>query len=69
MAVVQLHEGTPDPERSRKIIEEQCQELLEERGRPVAVVIVDEIPLTGALKNDYRTLEKQYKNYNYKNNE
>ena len=68
MAIVQLREGAPDPQRSRKIIEEQCQELLEERGRPVAVIIVDEIPLTGALKNDFRALEKKYKNYNYKKN-
>ena len=42
-----------------------CQEFLEERGRPVAVVAVDEIPLTGMGKNDYRTLEAQYKEFDY----
>ena len=38
-----------------------CQEQLEERGRPVAVVCVDEVPLTAMGKNDYRALEKEYK--------
>ena len=50
-----------------------CQELydvchmeLEERGRPVGVIHMDEIPLTGMSKNDYRALEKEYANFNYK---
>ena len=42
-----------------------CHEQLEERGRPVAVVAVDEIPLTGVGKNDYRTLEKKFKYFDY----
>ena len=42
-----------------------CQEQLEERGRPVAVVCVDEIPLTGVGKNDYRQLEKDFKYFDY----
>ena len=43
-----------------------CQMELEERGRPVGVIHMDEIPLTGMSKNDYRALEKEYANFNYK---
>ncbi len=42
-----------------------CNAQLEERGKPVAVVSVDDIPLTGMGKNDYRTLEKIYVDYDY----
>lgn len=42
-----------------------CNEQLEERGKPVAVVSVDDIPLTGMGKNDYRKLEKEYVDYDY----
>lgn len=42
-----------------------CNEQLEERGKPVAIVSVDEIPLTGMGKNDYRQLEKIYADYDY----
>ncbi len=42
-----------------------CQRELEERGKPVAVMAVEKIPLTGAGKNDYRTLEKKYGTYDY----
>lgn len=48
-----------------KEIFETCDRELEERGKPVAIVSVDDIPLTGMGKNDYRTLEKEYKDYNY----
>ena len=43
-----------------------CQMELEERGRPVGVIHMDEIPLTGMSKNDYRLLEKEYANFDYK---
>ena len=52
-----------------KVCEEIMQKCLaecEERGRPVAIVAIDAIPITGMGKNDYRTLEKQYYNYDYK---
>ena len=35
------------------------------RGRPVAVVCVEEIPLTAMGKNDYRELEKDFKFFDY----
>ena len=44
-----------------------CNAQLEERGKPVGVVSVDSIPLTGMGKNDYRTLEKQYADFDYLN--
>jgi acyl-CoA synthetase (AMP-forming)/AMP-acid ligase II len=64
MVVVELMAGTDRVAACREIYDD-CQIQLEERGRPVAVVAVDEIPLTGAGKNDYRTLEKQYKTFDY----
>ena len=42
-----------------------CNTQLEERGRPVGVIAVDDIPLTGMGKNDYRVLEKIYGNFDY----
>ena len=46
-------------------IYEMCQTRCEERGRPVGVIAVDKIPLTGMGKNDYRALEKEYYNFDY----
>ena len=48
-----------------KEIFKACDEQLEERGKPVAIVSVDDIPLTGMGKNDYRTLEKEYADFDY----
>ena len=67
MAVIELVEKIDVSERESicKDIYNKCHELLEERGRPVAVVCVNEIPLTAMGKNDYRTLEKEYKCFDY----
>ncbi|MBQ2989618.1 MAG: acyl--CoA ligase [Clostridia bacterium] len=67
MAVIELVAGV-DVSRRDAICREiynLCQENLEERGRPVAVVCVNEIPLTGVGKNDYRQLEKDFKYFDY----
>ena len=64
MVCVELAEGI-DREAVCRDIYENCQERLEERGRPVAVVAIDQIPLTGAGKNDYRALEKEYRHFDY----
>lgn len=67
MAVIELNVGV-DVSRRDEICSEiyhLCNEQLEERGRPVAVVCVDEIPLTGMGKNDFRVLEKEYKYFDY----
>ena len=67
MAVVELV-ASVDVSRRDEICREiynLCQEHLEERGKPVAVVCVDEIPLTGVGKNDYRQLEKDFKYFDY----
>ncbi len=42
-----------------------CDAQLEERGKPVGIVSIDNIPLTGMGKNDYRALEKMYVNFDY----
>ena len=67
MAVIELNSGI-DVSRRDEICREiyaKCQEHLEQRGKPVAVVCIDEIPLTGRGKNDYRKLEKEYKYFDY----
>ena len=42
-----------------------CDEQIEERGKPVAVLPVDEVPLTGMGKNDAKALEKLYSDFDY----
>ena len=67
MAVIELNSGI-DVSRRDEICREiytRCQEHLEQRGKPVAVVCIDEIPLTAMGKNDYRKLEKEYKYFDY----
>ena len=44
---------------------EERMDRLEERGKPVAVLAIDRIPLTGSGKDDYRMLEKLYRKYDY----
>lgn len=48
-----------------KDIYTECLERLEERGQPVAVIPVNKIPLTGIGKNDYRSLEDEYEDFDY----
>ena len=67
MAVIELNAGV-DVSRRDEICREiyaKCQAELEQRGKPVAVVCVDEVPLTAMGKNDYRKLEKEYKYFDY----
>ena len=63
---VEIDECVDDKETFCKNIFNECNTLLEERGRPVAVVHIDKIPLTGSGKNDFRTLEKEYEKFDYK---
>ena len=64
MVLVELNEGA-DEKAACKILFDECNARLEERGKPVAVVVVDEIPLTGSMKNDYRALEHKFKKFDY----
>lgn len=63
MALVELMPGVP--ESTCKDIYNYCHENMEERGRPVAVLAVEKLPLTPMGKIDYRTLEKEYGKYEY----
>lgn len=63
---VQFIDEVDDKESLCKNIFNECDALLEERGRPVAVVAIDKIPLTGSGKNDFRTLEKENEHFDYK---
>ena len=65
MAIVELNEDVENKEEVCKQIFEKCNEVLEERGRPICVVPIDQIPLTGQGKNDYKTLEKKFKKFDY----
>jgi len=63
-----LVEVMPDVDSNQicKEIFEFCNTGVEERGKPVAVVALDEIPLTGMGKYDYRLLEERFKDFDYK---
>ncbi|MBQ8383222.1 MAG: acyl--CoA ligase [Clostridia bacterium] len=65
MVLVEMMPGV-DSKATCKEIFEYCDVNVEERGKPVAVVHLDEIPLTGMGKNDYRLLEKHFKQFDYK---
>lgn len=65
LVVVEFNPGTDIPAACRDIFA-YCDENVEERGKPVAVLPIAEMPLTGFGKNDYRTLEKLYANHDYK---
>ncbi len=64
LVIVELIKGT-DPDEVCIELYDMCNSSCEERGKPVAVISVDEIPLTGMGKNDYRSLEKVYSDYDY----
>ena len=64
LVIVELDGGVDRDAACRKIFAE-CMAQLEERGKPVAVLAVDKIPLTGSGKNDYRALELEYGTYEY----
>lgn len=66
MAIVQLAEEVDDAAKECRKIFKLCDATLEERGKPVGVIPIDEIPLTGMGKNDYRALEKKYRTFDYK---
>ncbi len=66
LAIVQLAEGVDDVAKECHRIFKLCDATLEERGKPVGVIPVEAIPLTGMGKNDYRALEKQYRTFDYK---
>lgn len=64
LALVELMPGV-DAEKECADIFVFCDQNVEERGKPVAVLAVEKLPLTGMGKIDYRTLEKQYAQYDY----
>lgn len=64
LVAVTLIEG--DQKELCQQIYDLCQEKLEERGRPVGIIALDDIPLTSVGKNDYRSLEKQYGQFDYR---
>jgi len=68
LVVVQLEGELSEEEKRAKCsdIFKQCEREVEERGKPVAVVAVDEMPLTPMGKNDYRAIGKTYKDFDYK---
>ena len=64
LVVVELADGVKADVVCKQIFD-YCDKYVEERGKPVAVIAVDEIPLTGMGKNDNIALEKQYKEFDY----
>lgn len=65
MALVEVLGTGNKAEVCRKVFA-YANEHAEERGRPVAVVAVDQLPLTPMGKVDNKKLEKEYKCFDYK---
>lgn len=64
LAIVEFSTEVDEKEKCREIFR-FCDENLEERGKPVAVLSVKEIPLTGMGKNDIKSLEEIYGDFDY----
>ncbi|MBQ8539573.1 MAG: acyl--CoA ligase [Ruminococcus sp.] len=64
LAIVEFVPGV-DKDAACTEIFKYCDKQIEERGKPVAVIAVDEIPLTGMGKNDAKALEKLYADFDY----
>ena len=64
LVVVELEPGV-EPKAACKDIFEMCDKQVEERGKPVAVLAVEKMPLTGLGKNDYRRLGDMYGRFDY----
>ncbi|MBR7123796.1 MAG: acyl--CoA ligase [Candidatus Methanomethylophilaceae archaeon] len=64
LVIIELAEGVDADVACRKIFQ-YCNTHAEERGRPVGVIAIDEIPLTAMGKNDFRALEDLYRTFDY----
>lgn len=64
MAIIEVIKGADVAATCKKVFD-YCNVNAEERGRPVAVIAVKELPLTPMGKVDNRTLEQQYKDFDY----
>ena len=64
LVIVELMPGTKSAAVCKEIFE-YCNKCVEERGKPVAVLSVKKMPLTGMGKNDYRALETQFADFDY----
>lgn len=62
----ELNDSNADKDTIRNELMQLCADNIEKRSMPAGVVFVDKIPLTGLMKNDYKALEAEYENYNYK---
>ena len=56
-------QGEVDQAQIRQEIMDLCEKECEERGRPIDVTFIDEMPHTLMGKNDFATLSKMYKDY------
>ena len=64
LILVMFYDDTDKAAACREIYEDVMARC-EERGKPVALLAVDEIPLTGAMKNDSVRLGKEYETFDY----
>ena len=64
LILVMFYDDT-DKAAACKEIYEDVYARCEERGKPVALLAVGEIPLTGSLKNDSVRLGKEYETFDY----
>lgn len=64
MVIVELMPGHEATSTCKEIFE-YCNESLEERGKPVAVLPIESLPLTPMGKIDYIALSKRFENFDY----
>ena len=64
IAIIEVIKGV-DVEATCKKVYDYCNIHAEERGRPVAVVPMDKLPLTPMGKVDNKKLEAEYKDFDY----
>ena len=63
-AILEVIKGV-NAESTCKKVYDHCNIHAEERGRPVAVVAVEKLPLTPMGKVDNKKLEAEYKDFDY----
>ena len=64
MVIVELMPGHEATTTCKEIFE-YCNQSLEERGKPVAVLPIESLPLTPMGKIDYIALSKRFENFDY----
>lgn len=69
LMVVETESGVSGNDELRQTLLAHCRREIELRSQPADVIFVEKIPLTPICKNDYRALEKEFGEYDYRRND